>query len=171
MNNNKKRRIVTIDETFKKNVTILVDSREKENSHILNVFKEMEINYDDKNKLDVGDYMYSYNGVVGDVIIERKNGLTELGRNVGKNRDRFKREFERAPKTSKIHLIVENSTLNSIYSDSVPFSVLHPSSYISNIMAFCYKYDIQMWMLSKSNIAIHILKIFYIHHKYKLGKL
>lgn len=99
-------------------MVILIDTREKENSHITNYFDKKGIKYK-KQALEFGDYSFmlpQVDGLTGnelyfhkEIIIERKNSLEELSGNLGKNRDRFEKEFLKARNSGiSIHLMVEN---------------------------------------------------------------
>lgn len=101
-----------------KEMVILIDTREKENSHITNYFDKKGIKYK-KQALEFGDYSFmlpQVDGLTGnelyfhkEIIIERKNSLEELSGNLGKNRDRFEKEFLKARNSGiSIHLMVEN---------------------------------------------------------------
>ena len=75
-------------ETLLKTMIVLVDTREQENSHILNYFDKKKIKYMVQ-KLDVGDYSFMLPknpdmGIDNDIyftnkiVIERKGSLDEL---------------------------------------------------------------------------------------------
>ncbi len=86
----------TLDEIKKlsKSMVVLVDSREKENRHILDYFDKHSIAHQ-PSKLDYGDYSFmlpspgpspSQEDVYfhREIVIERKSGLEELSGNLGK---------------------------------------------------------------------------------------
>ena len=84
---------------------IYIDSREKKNQHIVKYFDKNNIPYAIK-KLDVCDYSSSKS----DVLIERKQNLSELAGNVTKeNGRRFKAEFDRVPIGKKVYVLVEEN--------------------------------------------------------------
>lgn len=104
-------------------MTILIDTREQENSHITDYFDKAKINYEIR-KLDYGDYSVKISknerlGIPRDlyfdkqVIVERKGSLDELAGNLTKERDRLKKELSLAPKDKVI--MIENCS----YSDLV----------------------------------------------------
>ena len=83
---------------------ILIDTREKPTAikGILKYFETHQIPYKIR-KLDTGDYM---NEDHPELIIDRKQTISELAKNVGsKDRERFKRELIRAQE-SGAHLII-----------------------------------------------------------------
>ena len=72
---------------------LISDTREKKNQHVLDYFETVGIKYEIA-KLDFGDYMDAYRP---GIVIDRKQNIAELAKNVvGKDRDRFVRELERA---------------------------------------------------------------------------
>lgn len=85
------------------NITILVDTREQRNEHILDFFRSRNINYQVK-KLDFGDYscMLPAGSFAGqerdiyfdrDIVIERKNGIDEIAGNFKDDGVRLKNEL------------------------------------------------------------------------------
>ena len=81
-------------QTFLKNVTVLVDTREKKNSHILKQFDSLRIQYEDR-ALDFGDYSFMMQGRDFSLscVIERKGSINELYGNFTSDRDRIEKEF------------------------------------------------------------------------------
>lgn len=96
--------------TFLKGVTILVDTREKENSEILVVLDELGIKYENK-KLDIGDYSFYIDerDFSQSCVIERKADVNELYGNIMHDRVRIEKEFEAASKNiNQFVLLIEN---------------------------------------------------------------
>ncbi len=99
-----------------KHMVILVDSREKQNAHVLDYFRKQGISYEVA-KLDYGDYSFyipaEATGSTNiyfhrDIVIERKASLEELSGNLAQHRDRFEAEFLRAGNDGcKVYLMVE----------------------------------------------------------------
>lgn len=86
-----------------KNLTVIVDTREQSNKHIIEFFKEKKINYIVK-KLDYGDYscmipVGSYEGQQRDIyfdrdiVIERKADIDEIAGNLKDDGARIKAEL------------------------------------------------------------------------------
>lgn len=110
-----------------KNITILVDTREKKNDHILSYFDAKGIKYI-KSKLDFGDYSvmlpesefwpkqpdFAFN-----FVVERKNSLEELSGNFAEGRTRFETELI-GIKDEKINtfLVIEQADLADIYTNN-----------------------------------------------------
>lgn len=99
-----------------KEMVVLVDSREKKNSHILEYFKKQGIPYR-VTKLDFGDYSFLLPASAAgtdlyfhqDICIERKATLEELSGNLAQKRQQFETEFLRAGNSgAKIYLMVEH---------------------------------------------------------------
>lgn len=101
---------------FKENMTIIVDTREQMNQHILDFFDKNKFKYITR-KLDSGDYSVKLTanpelGLLRDlyfpVTIEKKNSIDELASSF-KDRTRFESEFIRATGSgTRIYLLVED---------------------------------------------------------------
>lgn len=136
-------------EELLKSLIILVDSREKENAHIINYFEKRGINYKIQ-KLDAGDYaaIIPKNldlGIPKDlmlpVMIERKNSLDEL---IGsfKERVRFESEFIRATKNNfKILLLVEDGQGYQNILSGKYTSQYEPKALLGSLKAFESRYN------------------------------
>ena len=129
-------------------MTILCDTREVKNQHILDYFDKAKVKYEIR-KLDYGDYSVKIakNEELGiprdlyfdkEVVIERKGSLDELAGNLTKERDRIKKELSLAPKTKVI--MIEDCS----YSDLVEgnyrsqFSV---KSFLGSLHSMWFAYD------------------------------
>ena len=82
---------------------IVVDTREKKNSHILKYFVVHDVDYEER-KLDVADYQIEGKN---DIAVDRKQNLDELARNLMNRADhsRFWKEVRRA-KEQGIRMII-----------------------------------------------------------------
>lgn len=98
-----------------KQMIVLVDSREKKNSHILDYFRKQKIAYQVE-KLEYGDYSFMIPAsAVGeniyfhrDCVVERKGSLEELSGNFAQERERFEKEFLKAGNDdAKVYLMIE----------------------------------------------------------------
>jgi len=98
-----------------KQMVILVDSREKKSSHILDYFRKQNLSYQ-VTKLEYGDYsfMIPASAAGGDIyfhrdcVIERKASLEELSGNLAQERERFEKEFLKAGNDGcKVYLMIE----------------------------------------------------------------
>lgn len=81
--------------------TLIVDTREKKNQHILIYFDTHNIPYIVR-KLDYGDYQDHERTRV---VIERKQSILELAGNCTRYRGRFRNELERA-KAAGSHMVI-----------------------------------------------------------------
>lgn len=153
---------------------LLVDSREKENSHILNYMAVNKISVKEKQPLKFGDYSFIKDNIDyrNQIVIERKNSLDELSLNLtsGKKdnpinrRERFKNEFKRAKEAgSKIVLLIENATQEDILNHNYR-SKLHPNAFIGSLNSWYNKgyIDNIFFCESKNDTGLAMLKIF--HH-------
>lgn len=92
-------------------MTLLCDSREKKNEHLIKYFKKKGIPFQENVALKVGDYMFEGSNVV----IDRKAGLDELYNNVVHTHDRFKRECLRAVELGlKLIVLIEEENIADI---------------------------------------------------------
>jgi len=138
-----------IDTLLKEHLTIIVDSREQENQHILDYFNKQKVRYIVK-KLDAGDYSVMLAaapdlGLPRDlyfpVMIEKKNSVDEL---VGSftNRTRFEAEFIRAKgKNLKTHVLIED---NDGYANIINHnyrSDYAPKALLKSLKAFEHRYN------------------------------
>lgn len=149
-------------------ICIVIDTREKEINHITSVLNELGVCYMFE-KLDSGDYSYilSEYDIPQKIIIERKNSLDEIAGNFTKNRDRFKREWDRVDISIKKHLIIEDN-LNKVFTGHYR-SNLHVNSFIASLLSFSAKYNIQIHYLDKKNFANYMLRLFYYNDYYYQG--
>ena len=112
---------------FVKSMTVLVDTREKANEHIIEYFEKKSVAYKSK-ALESGDYSVLIPAfpemglplpqtlnkpIDGGLFIERKNSLEELAGNLGRFRDRFEAELQRMKNAEK-HLIIESGSWQDI---------------------------------------------------------
>ena len=135
-------------------LTILVDTRENVNDHITGYFDEKKIPYKVR-KLDQGDYsaMLGDYTLENDVVIERKNSLSELCGNFGSNRERFEREFTRAKALRiKPFLLIENNTLDDVYLGNYR-SQMKPQSLIASLLMWQVRYNTTIMFCNKKNSA------------------
>lgn len=134
-----------------KDMTIIVDTREVKNQHILDYLKENNIPYIVQ-KLDTADYSFflpNYHELNLDrkFIIERKNSITEICGNFTKGRERFAREFERI-NDEHLHLVIENATWTKIKNGDSR-SKMSPQAILGSILSWTIKYNIKTWFVTK----------------------
>ena len=106
-------------------------------------------------KLDQGDYSATIGDYTleNDVVIERKNSLTELCGNMGQNRQRFENEFNRAKALGiKPFLLIENNTLDDAYLGNYR-SQMKPQSLIASLLMWQVRYNTTIMFCSNANSA------------------
>ena len=141
---------------------IIVDTREKQNNHILDFFDQNKIPYKVR-KLDSGDY----SAMVGDltlehdVFIERKNSLTEICGNFAQNRERFDREFTRAKADgAKPFILVENNTTNDVFKGNYR-SQMPPKALWASFCTWMVRYNTTILFSDKAHSGKIIYSIMY----------
>ena len=143
-------------------MTIVVDTREKKNDHILKYLKEENIPYIIE-KLDSADYSFylpTYPEIYADkkFLVEKKNSLDEIAQNFTKGRPRFEREFERLEHGQKIHLLIENATWKKLYNGSYR-SNINPKSFSASLLTWCTRYSCPVWMCTPGESPMLIYQI------------
>lgn len=101
---------MTEKQQFMKNVTIICDTREQENTHILNDLNSWGVKHISR-KIPLGDYSFTCNNTDFSLLcaVERKNGVNELWQNITRDRQRFEKEISGMYSlTGTATLIVEN---------------------------------------------------------------
>lgn len=80
---------------FLKKITVLVDTREQKNEHIISVLKQLGIMFENR-KLDYGDYSFIVEGkdFSHSCVVERKAKIDELYGNVTTDRERIEKELD-----------------------------------------------------------------------------
>jgi ERCC4-type nuclease len=161
-----------------KSLTILIDTREQENSHILNYFVQKKILLKSK-KLDYGDYsfMLPENPGLGiikpiyfddEIVIERKGSLTELSGNLTKERERFEKELIRKG-DAKFHLMVEDGSWEKIQ-QGIYNTEYKPVSFYATLNAYIARYHISIDFVTKDFSGPFINGLFHYHLREKLKK-
>lgn len=143
-------------------MTIICDSREKKNQHILKFFDEGGISYKIQ-KMDIADYQIE--GIDG-LVIDRKQNLEEIAMNLMNRNDksRFWREVRRAKeKDIKMIVLCEHSrNIRSIEDVSGWHSKFSPVS-DRNLMEEIYRvhisYGIEFLFCDKRSTGNEIVRI------------
>ena len=145
-----------------KELSIIVDSKEKVNQHILKYFDSKGIKYHVRN-LETGDY----SAMIGDmtmeheVFVERKANLTEICGNFGQNRERFEREFLRAKADgAKPFLLIEDDSLDDVYLGNYR-SQMSPKSLIASLLTWQTRFNVTIMFCNKQNSGRLIYGILY----------
>ena len=148
-------------------LVILVDSREKKNSHILDYFRKQKIAYQVE-KLEYGDYSFMIPAAADediffhrDIVIERKASLEELSGNLAQERERFEKEFLKAGNDgAKIYLMVEAP---GGYSDIIGHKYrteFTPTAYMASLKTFEHRFDANIQFISPEYAGYYIVSTF-----------
>ena len=138
-------------------LVVLIDTRENENTHIIDYLSKKHIPYESK-KLDYGDYSIKIPkneeiGVQRDfffddtVVVERKGSLDELAGNLTKDRTRFESELIRA-KGANIALMIENATYTDLVMGRYR-SEYKPKSFVATLATFSARYGLDVNFVDK----------------------
>lgn len=152
-----------------KSMAILVDTREQNNSHILNWFESKNIKYKSK-KLDYGDYSfyiprneefsihrdiyYSKN-----ICIERKSSTDELVGNFASDRIRIENEFLRHK--GRMYLLIEDEKFYSNIHSGNYKSKYNSKAALGTYHSFIDKYHIYPMFTIKELSGSFIYRTFY----------
>lgn len=161
-----------------KSIVVLVDTREKANSHVLDFFDEKGIAHRAK-ALPHGDYsfmvpanpalnierdLYFHN----EIMVERKNSASELATNFSTHRARFQEEFATFP--GKKYLLLENSCYDDIANGSYR-SQLSPQAFLSSLHAFNNRYGLEVVYMPNDNFSgLWLYNTFACHLRGKMNK-
>ena len=158
-----------------KNIVILVDTREKKNKHITDVWEKQGIRYKHK-KLDQGDYsgLIECNeetqklGLTRDlyfddvILIETKRNLDEIAGNLidrteSKNRERLEREFLRVNKAGAVlYLLIENETGFTDLVNSNYRSKYNSKAFMRSLLQFQARYGFHLEFINPDLTAFII---------------
>ena len=128
-------------------MVIVIDTREKVNSHIIDAFDKYGINWE-RSKLESGDYSayipMNYELGIDEMIdltnelcIERKMNCDEVIQNLTKHKERFYNEFERSNAT--IPILIEDDFTNAVKGNYR--SQVTPKAFLGALFSFCDKND------------------------------
>lgn len=149
---------------------ITIDTREKDNRHIVDKLKTNSIEIDNKAML-IGDYGIQSNSYVLPVVVERKGTLDELiGNLLDKSKDangcnRFIRELNRAQENNtKIILLIEDKDYYYKILTGDYRSNVKPKAIRGMIMSLEAKYpNLSIVGIDKSTSASYIHTTLYYH--------
>ena len=163
--------------TFLKTVTILYDTREQKNAHILSALAEMGVRAEER-KLDYGDYSFTADGRDFSLscVVERKANVDEIYGNITADRGRIEKELYSAAQLAKqLTLIIEGiSSWEELRAYRVPAWQMkaNPQRVKEDIGALVYS-TLKAWQTgsryhfsvefseSKDKTAAKMLEIFY----------
>lgn len=150
-----------LSETLKE-LTVIVDTREQVNDHILKAFDKQKVKHISR-KLDVGDYSAQIGelSLEKDIAIERKHNLDEICGNFTSERERFEREFLRAKAYgTKVVLIIENATWGDIFLGNYR-SKVSPKSLIGSLLSWMVRFNVTITFCKQEETGRIISGILY----------
>lgn len=141
---------------------VICDTREKKNGHVLKYFEMCGVSYEVK-KLDTADYQIEGKN---DVVIDRKQNLEELARNLTNKGDksRFWKEVRRSFKSkTKMIVLCEHSKNITCIEDVAnwhsKFSPVSGRSLMNEISRVHMAYGIEFIFCSKAQTGKRILEL------------
>lgn len=151
-----------------KSIVILADTREQQNSHIIDWFDKNEIKYG-KQKLNYGDYSFylpknESMGIMRDtyytdsICVERKASIDEIIGNFATDRDRIEDEFLRHQGT--MTLVIENGSYSDIR-DGKYQGKYNPKAAIGTLHTFSERYNVPFIFLNKEDVGCYLYCKFY----------
>lgn len=145
---------------------IIRDSREKQD-YGFNFRKSKNCAGMIVQKLDFGDY--AIQGHENLIVIERKQSVTELCGNLGKNRERFIRELERMNAAEcKFKYVIIEDYYSSI--DKQKYTRMRPNAIFQSIMSFEIKYGVHFVFAGGHARAHEITRSLLLWaHRYKMN--
>lgn len=152
-----------------KTLTVIVDTREQENSWVTDYFNSKKIPYISE-KLDFGDYsaFIPANSEFGiprniyfnnKIVVERKNSLEELSGTIS-TRDRFESELLRA-KGKKFILMVEESQGYEKIIEHKYKTDYNEKAFLATIFTFQHRYGMDINFIDKKYSGLFIYQQLY----------
>ena len=155
-----------------KSIVVLVDTREKNNDHIINWLDKKHIKWKAR-ALKNGDYsfMIPANTKLNidrdlyfdkEIMVERKRSLDEVGANLTTYRARF--EEEMATYKGKKYLLLENSTYEGIIEENYR-NKLSAKAFLASIHTFNHRYNLEVVYMPNEQYSaqwIYLTFIYYI---------
>ncbi len=141
---------------------IIVDSREKKNQHVLDYFDRHNIDYTVQ-KLDVADYQIEGNDKV---VIDRKQNLSELSRNLMNRKDhsRFYKELRRSKEAGiKMFVLCEHGgkirSIKDVQLWNDKYSMVSGRALMDEIYRAHISYNIEFVFCDKRSTGRRIVEI------------
>lgn len=133
---------------FMKCVTILTDTREQKNEHIIKALDAYGVMHESR-KLDYGDYSFIADGkdFSHSCIIERKANVNEVYSNISSDRERIEKELDTISRNARqcIFLLENCEGWDALKTYSLPKDeVERTGRKVQNIGAACYG-TLQAW--------------------------
>lgn len=154
--------------TLLDNMVILVDTREKTNQKIIEYFDRNNIPYKVQS-LSTGDYSFYVRACEeldmpydlyyqDELVIERKNSVSEIAGNLNEKDSRFLRELGRFKEIKDVHIIVENDRLDDIIEHNYR-SKMNELSFFRTILTLQRKYNFRLEFVKKENLGFVIYEL------------
>ena len=149
-------------------MVILVDTREKSNTHVTEWFDKKGIKWK-KKALERGDYSFIIPkndklsiprdlDFSGEVMIERKGSLEEISGNLTKERDRFEKELSLAPPNKVI--LIENATFHDIATANYN-TKYDRKSFMASLFTFWFRYDVPIFFMPNAEETGLFLRLYF----------
>jgi len=159
-----------------KSITIIVDTREQANNHIIQYFDKKKIPHISR-KLNFGDYscMLPANQELGimrdfyfDCYIERKNSLEEISTNLTSKREQFENELLRANGSRFILMIEEAQGFEKIINHKYN-TEYNEKSFLASLLTFGHRYGININFIDKKYAGLFIYQqlYYYVYNEIK----
>lgn len=168
-----------IDATLR-SFRIIADTREQRTARAAERFKAFGCPVE-RATLDYGDYaatvtlpdgseaLSASETVRAPCVVERKMSLDELAACFTRDRDRFRREFERAAEAgAKVYLLVEDGSYEAILHHRYR-SRLHPEAYLASLLAWSVRYGFGIIFCKKQSAGRLIREILWRDMKERLS--
>ena len=153
-------------------LVILVDSREQPSDRARKRYETFRRPWR-RQKLDFGDYsaeMTLPNGTVVRIgaAVERKMNLEELSSCLTHDRDRFRREFERAQQAGAVmYLLVENATWENLINGKYK-TKFNQKAFLASVTAWIARYNLRPIFCKAETSGRLISEILYREAKQRL---
>ena len=164
-----------------KTFSILVDRREQPTERAKHRYASMGAPVE-RATLDYGDYTYNAtlpNGkqiydttstIKPMCVVERKMSLDELAQCFTRERERFRKEFQRAAEHhARIYLVVEDASFENITAGKYK-SRFNPNAFLSSVTAYMVRYNMVLLFCSSTTSGRLIKEILYRDLKERLER-
>lgn len=158
---------------------ILVDTREQPSERASRRYEAFGRPYR-RQTLSFGDYTYNFRLPSGDwlhgpdtaaqghCIVERKMNLEELSGCFTRERDRFRREFEKAKDAkATVYLLIEDGSWEKIVNHGYK-TKYNPRAFLATLVAWMIRYDFKVIFCKKETSGRLISEILYRNLKERL---
>lgn len=160
-------------------MVVLVDTREQPSQRATRRYESFGCPYK-RHTLSYGDYTYNFRlpdgkwlfdantSVRGHCVIERKMNLEELSGCFCQQRERFRKEFERASETgTSIYLMVEDANWENIINGRYK-TRFNPNAFLATLTAWQARYNLHLIFCKKETSGKLIKEILYRELKERL---